>query len=595
MKFSNNYGNLVGNGFDYSSVSDSQIPSRTIDATNKPMLIDGNFDTENVAYQSYCTCAGSYTGAGGAMTLTFPFEPTFFIVKGDTSAANTAARIFMSTMWLQRPTVGDPIGNLGDVDIYGQTVSLTSGPLTSAGVTYHYIAISDPYGTTIKHANYQGNWLNTDYELMKGNNVQLALCKRDNYVPMHWAASDGTFGCMLTSALSGTMQILPDGTFRVNNDNTVNGGESNDVIQFVKSPFVNVFKYIGGWLTSMPTAVSDVEGILFIPQNSSAYGYPAHIWFPTDPTFIYPINTGSKTSALGISVARGRVNISTSQWFNKVNESYIAVVFEKNRNTTFLGSQTTRSKFTTPSSLILNAGVWIDCGNDDSLNISNDMTLEWYGQSLIATGSVGNGNFDTNGRCLFSRTSGTYGDPNTANFGLWLMYAPYISETPSFWIAPKNKVNFPTSAVWTEDVWQTGVKPNERQYQHFVARCDTSGNYLLYLNGKLVKERKHADITVPVSGLKMVIGGNFGTTSAADMANNIIAFSTIRVYDRALNTYEIMNNFKACGNSKFTATPDFVEEWKADNFNGTTLFATRNPANNGTIKGGTAFKLFKAL
>lgn len=589
--------NSYAGTYNYSTSADQIIPTKSTNFETKPAYVSDYMDTDNLAYGSYATSAGSYAGTNTTVVLTLPFDITYIFIKGDTSAASTAVRIFNQNFWLQRAVVADPIGNLGDVDVYGNTVTITSGPMTVAGTTYHWFAVSDPFATTIQNFNYEGNWLQTDYKSLVGVDAQVVLHKRDNLVPMNYLGSDGSFGAITPVATSGVMTMLPDGTIRCNGDNTVNGGESNDLIAFKRSPFVECFEYTGGNLTTIPTSLSDIDCMIMIPMSAGSYGYGGHMWFQSDATNVYPMYTGAKTSALGISVARGRINISTGQIFNKVGEKYIIVAFEKNRNpVSYGGSITSRSRYTSPSNLILNSGVWIDCGADNSLAVSGDYTLEWYGQSLIATGALGTGNLDANARCLFSRTSGVYGEDNTANYGLWLAYAPYISEFPSFWIAPKNKVNFPTSAVWTEDCWQTGIQPSIRQYQHFMAVCDTSGNYMLYLNGRLVKERKQGDILRSVSGLRMAIGGNYGTTSAADLTNNIVAFSTIRIYDRALSVAEIRNNFLSCGNhKKYASTSDFVEEWKAENFNGTTLLATKNSANNGTIKGGSNWKFFKGL
>ena len=114
---------------------------------------------------------------------------------------------------------------------------------------------------------------------------------------------------------------------------------------------------------------------------------------------------------------------------------------------------------------------------------------------------------------------------------------------------------------------------------------------MVYQNGGLVKE--FAAITERLKrgiGHRMAIGAMWnGSAFVGSGANAYIAFSALRIYKRQLSRAEILQNMKSCGSDGVEpwVTNGLLEGWLARDATGTTLPALVNPANNGSIIGGS--------
>jgi len=112
----------------------------------------------------------------------------------------------------------------------------------------------------------------------------------------------------------------------------------------------------------------------------------------------------------------------------------------------------------------------------------------------------------------------------------------------------------------------------------------------------LVKQRQYNLVSkslvnaVGGTGHKTVIGGRYNGSSIINSTR--CDFLLARVYSEALSDINVAIRYaKASQGASADYTTNMAEEWDASNARGTSLPATVNAANNGTIVGGAIVRL----
>jgi len=139
----------------------------------------------------------------------------------------------------------------------------------------------------------------------------------------------------------------------------------------------------------------------------------------------------------------------------------------------------------------------------------------------------------------------------------------------------------------------TGIVLDVNKLYHVVATHQGLGIWKVYVNGQEVKERKR-DLIAAIGrpnvgsavGQRFVIGARQRDTIANANGQN---FRMARIYNRALTKAEVLNNYLSVFNKTTPVATNLVEEWDATRASGSSLLATKNSANNGTITGGLVF------
>lgn len=549
----------------------------------------------------YSTFSGTYTGNGSSQNITLSAKPSLLVVRG--ASSSNAIRIWSEGAWYGRAVQGAPLANPTDLSVYANTFTVSNGGTASSanvnGVVYQYFAIFDPFETTIASANYAGNLTNgRTVDLFKGRDVAATIFKRDNTPAMAYAITG--YASDISGAAAVGITKNSDGTYTLDSSNAVNGGEGNQMIGFLRSPYTYATEYTvsASSVAIFETPFDDIEAFFVFPKGD--YSVPAAAWFSSDstPTNSYPFTAAAVQTTAVTSVDRGRIALASGT-YNTNGNTYVLIAFAKVRTTPAFPAVMSRREVKNPNSILLGPSTYFNCGTDDSLNVVGPMSLEWFGISMLTASATSTGNTDTNSRCIFARGSGAYATAGNMSYGLWLGYSPDTADTASLWVAISSTFDWSTAGNFKNSPWQSGLKPEYRRFQHYVAVTDGAGTWNIYVNGMLRKELKRPDLLLTGgSGHKMCIGGMYGPNATPDMAASYLGVSVIRIYPFALSQSQVDRNLLACGTPRdlSAATPGFTEEWRAENFNAGTgiLSATVRAENNGTIVG-SAYKLQRGL
>ena len=540
------------------------------------------------------TAAGSYVGTGSILSVSIGFRPDLVIVRAD--AANPVI-MRSRTMWAKQ---SNPVYALDSqqaaiyLDEYGFSVG-TDTSVNTAATTYHWFAFCDNGSNSFRTANWQGNAL--DGRVVSPfqdapSDMLAAMIKRDNTLPGIWvpngfsAYSDDSYAAYGASShgyaeISGKDIILSNAT-SVNQWSGVSG-EGTECMAWFRSPDVFVTTFRGNGLARNLPLPFDPACVIITRPGGAAF------WTETmgDSVGGSRGNLALESSVI-TKVAPGLISIPAGSNANSSGTRNLLIAFRNNRTSPY----TTKPRHSTRAVLELNSG-YISCGTSDTLKISGPLTLEWYGIPHLYGAP--------NELPLMFRSNGADGSIGSASFGmtlykqsllqntlLWEGYAPVFCRTNYF------QVHNPGTNL-SLDAANTGIAVDDNALVHYILTTDGNGVWNLYKDGIFVKDVSYdmAQNSLPNvsggAGHTMMIGAR---KAASIVGASVMGFCRARIFSRMLSSEEALTEFASAVDGAPGLT-DYLEEWDAKNavpVNApTSLPATRDPTNNGTITNGTLF------
>lgn len=539
------------------------------------------------------TAAGSYVGTGSILSVSIGFRPDLVIVRAD-----AASPVIMRsrTMWAKQ---SNPVYSLDAkkaaiyLNEYGFDIGVDAS-VNTASITYHWFAFCDNGSNSFRTANWQGNAI--DGRVVSPfpdvpNTMLAAMIKRDNTLPGVWVPkgfsaytddSYATYGSSHGYAEISGKDIILSNASPVNQWSGVSG-EGTECMAWFRSPDVFVTTFRGNGLARNFPLPFDPACVIITRPGGAAF------WTKTMGSRV----GGSKgnlalESSVITEVAPGLISIPAGSSVNSSGTRNLLIAFRDNNAYPY----TNKSRHSARSVLELNSG-YISCGTSDTLKISGPLTLEWYGIPHLYGAP--------NELPLMFRSNGADGSIGSASFGmtlykqsllqntlLWEGYAPVFCRTNYF------QVHNPGTNL-SLDAANTGIAVDDNALVHYILTTDGNGVWNLYKDGIFVKDVSY-DMTP--NALPNVAGGEghtmmIGARKAASIVGaSVMGFCRARIFSRMLSSEEALTEFASAVDGVPGLT-DFLEEWDAKNavpVNApTSLPATRDPANNGTITNGTLF------
>lgn len=568
------------------------------------------------------TNCGTFTGNATTQSIVVGFEPDLIICK---SSAAASAVIQTRMSWHRRSdslinqeSIGDASTATGADTGGGITITSTgfdvggNSRVNGSAATIYWFAYKDQNSKDFLQSSYAGNALTgRTVEALGPVKLTAAMCKRD-YTP----APVWMFPGIPAYHWNGTNMAVSTGTSLSADGSTITTGSGNE---------------INGWTG----ALGEAMGLYGFPQDaesSFAMTYTGNatasrrinLPWEVDCFLIIPLNTTTTTSGrLWVSglaannhlpvgagvigtgaitvVSENTVVLSADASVNANGLLYGLIAWRKCRGVAVFDTRRNRTKYR--RAIQLPAGGYIDCGAHSSLDISGALTMEFLGSAHppSITPMAGGAGVDTEGNKqspIMFRSGGNDGAAAAVSYGFELC-APTAHDISS--LSRGASILVATRDVWT--LPQDGTMPNLDPYpmntgyvlggrlpDHIMITHNGSGTRRVYVNGVQVKERKrdlsgtYGNNGIAYSGHKLIFGGR-KESGATPTDTNGHSFRMARIYSRELTPMECYRNWLSTIGYA-TAVPDFVEEWDATNAFGTTLPATRNSGNNGTIVGG---------
>ncbi|MBD3426868.1 MAG: S8 family serine peptidase, partial [Candidatus Omnitrophica bacterium] len=193
---------------------------------------------------------------------------------------------------------------------------------------------------------------------------------------------------------------------------------------------------------------------------------------------------------------------------------------------------------------------YVVCGNDSSLDIRNELTIELS----LAIQTLGQNQY------LISR-----GRSASAGYN-WCIYID-SSDSICFY-TPRGEITSGSTVI------------SDKDFHHIVATYSYATNSMkLYVDGTQVSSTS-INKSLPSISTNLTIGSEVGGGSF----NSNVIFGDARIYNRALSSTEVNNRY-----NDQTITTGLVSSWLFDEGQGTTLYDTTG-INNGTIYGSSWVK-----
>jgi hypothetical protein len=343
-----------------------------------------------------------------------------------------------------------------------------------------------------------------------------------------------------------------------------------------------------------------------VSRNANSAG--SRIWLSSFPANSAVSLSSSGTPATGdFTVTRGGINrnlvtISAASAVNTAGNNFVLMAWKKNRNATYfpiVGDSNIYQK-----TVVVNNTGYIDCGTDDSLAISNDITMEFYGlvTNIDATQYAAGGDLDNDagnqGKIvpLIFRSGGADRTFGAVSYGMAVTAGPVTTDQ---WIEPNllicnhdrwQIVNSLTGIELNDYPTNTGVTVELGKLVHIIVTHKSQGNWNVYVNGFSARETK-LDRNVEI-GRPNVRGYAGHRTMILARQRDAISNTNgggvklAALYNRALSADEARQNYLSLFNEA-SRIPDYVEMWTAENVTSNTMMAFKNPANNGNIVNGS--------
>lgn len=545
---------------------------------------------------------GSYTGNGTRKFIELGFRPNALIIKANTTAAMA---FWQPHMWCSRS------GSFGQLSSYISGVTDeelgfyvgSAAQVNTDAVVHHYIALGvDNSSDDLDQQSWAGNQT-------AGRAIKLgiektpiaAIIKRDSNLEAALKIDGNTTifmqGTAATDCIAlGSGQVTLTAATHVNQYDSAGGlGEGIEGLFLFDSANCKIITWIGDGTEGrvIPTGLSNPVAALI---SNPAAGGSSRLITNTMGGSVAPVTAGAGLIANEATIAGGNIVIGTSETvLNGSGSQYGAIVWEE---------KTTAKRIYVPSIKIKNrqavylpglaAASYINCGvSDATLLIDGSITYEFCGAvwfnplaSAIVDGIIIARGHPTNGG-IYGGINGyswslLCGAPNDGSLG-WgnAQWAPQTSNMMSLAV-PLDTSN-----------WRTGIIAKFGQVQHVIASINTDGTHVLYVDGKMVKQRKNATPQIDsVAGHITVIGARVSGGVAA--RNTKMLLRELAIYNVALTADQARARYERAmlGSTDVAdVTTGRAAWWNADNAGGAILPDAVNAANNGTISAGVVLTL----
>lgn len=526
---------------------------------------------------------GSYISDGNRRTIDLGFRPEKVYIKGD-STVNLARR--GTDIWVAR-TNGlaavdsylDGIGFFGEEVLIGAHVSVNT-----SGVRYYWCAIGDDGTDDHELVSYMGNSTAGHVLTLKQQKTPVALLtKRDSTavavlkVPgVATASATGSSVSECFGTISAGSVVLED-VVNVNEYDSAGGlGEGIDMLAVYEGSNAKVVTWSSGTSGQFVDCGGDPLAALIFRTDTT--GVAAHFltrdMYDAAPVTNVAITANTATLAPGGIVLGSGTTLRTGTFHAlvfcrkdttaKVSPPQIIV---RDRKAVYLPGRGTAAQ--------------VDCGTSDAtLKIDGAITLEWYGIAWPDQYS------STVGVHLLERGVGPSATVGAYSWGLAAVQAQDLSWSGAQ-LAAITTNQWAEAAPLDAAVWRTGILMPWGRPCHIVHVHEGNGRHLMYLNGQLVKQRRINLATNIASGTahRTGMGMRRNTADTAWTQAQRMAILSARVYAKALSASEVASRFarEVMGSSETDVTTSLAEWWDARNASGTSMPASVNSANNGTI------------
>jgi len=597
-----------GGGEESSAEPTPTSPVISADLTDNALVTGESIVLTNTIASS--TKTGKYVGNGTSIEVEVGFMPDFIIVCPSTTLAPS---YLTRTTWNGRTSFFAEAALGGGATRPRGIVVTESGfsvgalsDVNKVGETFFWFAYADNGGASLLEGDYRGSpsyMVPRLIELFEQKKIKAVLMKRDNSPAcVHAYLGKGASDYQGNAA---SVTLNGDGTFNIGNAPNVNTGESCNVLAFPdKSPNTFVFYYVGNAAARVLPLPWRPDAVIIMPITPAAVR--GGIWLDGMGASYKPMsNSGPLTT--GVSGALGEtISLTAQNNFNQSGVTYVCYAFRRSRTLPLPPAvRTLRSS----KVVITGNNGHIDCGTSNTLRISGALTLEIFcAHNQVDTTVFAGPNYnDEPGKQspMMFRSNGADGVMGAVSFGL-----AAIAQWPTTWSAgvpmPYPSITFAQSPIW--QIWNgsisqqrcpimSGIGTTARNTHHYVLTHDGHGRWRLYLDGVFVKD-VNDDLSrdtnaggVPPSnivggdGHRMIFGGRKRGGVTIDHCNSLI-FREARIYSRALTPQEVRHNYESLWEGGPTCTPDFTEQWLAENASGATLPATVHAENSGSVVNG---------
>lgn len=538
---------------------------------------------------------GTYPSDGSRRTFNLGFRPKKIYVKGD-STVNLAQR--GTDIWVGR-TNGlaavdsflDGVGFFGEQIVIGGHASINTN-----GVRYYWCAIGDDGSGDHDLVSFMGNATAGNVVTLSQQKTPIALLtKRDSTAAAVFKVPGVPTVSAIGAAVAECFSAISPGSVTLNNVVNVNEynsasglGEGIDMLAVYDGSNAKVVTWTNGTSGQIVDCGGDpMASFIF---RSDTTGVPAH-FVTRDMHDAAPVtNVAIETDPLQYraSLVPGGIRLGPNSTLR--TGTFHALVFCR---------KDTAAKVSPPQIIIRDrkavslpgrgTSAQVDCGTSDAtLKIDGPMSIEWYG---IAWPDQYH---SSTGVHLLERGVGPSATVGAYSWGLAAIQTQDLGWSGAQ-LAAVTTNQWAEAAPLDAAVWRTGILMPYGRPCHIMYVHEGNGRHLMYLNGKLVKQRRINLATNIASGAGHRTG--FGMRrNAADtgwIQAQKMAIMMGRVYAAALSADQVAARFarEVMGSSESDVLTGLAEWWDARNASGLLLPASVNPANNGTISAGQVITL----
>jgi hypothetical protein len=494
---------------------------------------------------------------------------------------------------------------VGGIRVEGAEVHLGSDAKTGSdtGATYHWVAIGQDGTGDHEVLSWAGN--NTAARVVDfqdaTKDVLIALVKRDNTEPLVLKRT-GQASYISTGGLANASDPLTFSTGQltlttlaaVNEWNGVGRGEGVDGLLFFTDATAEHVSWVGNATNGriVTTTGSNPKFALVYRTNPTSGTRALRLFTDTMTN-----NECSATNGLGMSDASNNeagALVSTgiqltANYPNTGTDTYTGLFFFDSGT-----AQPEEDAFDYAGRKAIHltgSSSYIDCGTSDAtLKVDGALSIEWMG----ATWPVPSAN---NFVPLLMRGLGTMSTSGNASWGV---ISALHDENSLLWSGGQIGVVITSLHTWPQPIatnsWRTGVLQKHGEFQHIIVTHNGTGRWRLYVNGKLSKQR---DLSVTPNiqsgtGHRTLIGAQPGATDTKLYSQPMLVVGEQRFYSRELTVSEVgvryRKNYVGSAESDISSS-GLCESWDVSAASGSSLPATVDSANNGTITNGTVVTL----
>jgi len=509
----------------------------------------------------------SWVGTGASQEVDTPFLPEGLLIFADGKYLTFTHRY----MWRKATAYfANAVPHIvGGVDFGTDSFTVgTDTSLNALGVTYTAVVLNGNGSNQIKFGAYCGNAVDGRAVTHVGFQPEFIFVKRDNTYPA-WSR----FSNLGANALPGTsaapaanIKTLAATGFTVNASEDTNaavpapnsGGEGYDFIAFAASSKWSVGRYVGSGAAKTITA--DISGPIFGIFKSEDTSSPQtmHFWSSEFPAGQSKNATNSALVSDGVTGVSGHgITLGTNATVNASGKTYSYFVMKRSTAPVFdVDEIATRQAFRVDTTA---GGMLVTSPSAEITGLLGAHSIEVL-SDLDMSGVVDQGMFGYN--------------TNSTNYQYSLAYLGTLQQFIARMVD-----------VGGQRAYNITGCSGERRMRHYVFTYDGVTSMQFAVDGEVVKQLETPALTMVAGAATPVL--TFGCrNSSGTRANGAVGglFYLARLYSSALTPAQINQRYRRSALLDMAYNDvDCVEEWDARNISGTTLYATKNAANNGTL------------